>query len=887
MDNASFPPVIAILLADVSGFLAGMDEAVASAESTAAAIDSSFADMASAVSSTVGEIDSEVATIEASFAEMAAGVEASLASIDTAALATEATVAESSAGMAASVGGATAAEGGFFASAGGSVDQYASKFAIAGIVVAGVSVAMATSFQDAMLHIQTQAGASQEEVLNMGAAIMSMAGDVGESPKKLAEALYPIESAGIRGGAALDILKLAAEGAQVSGANLESTASALTTVMASGIPGVTTAADAMGQMNAIVGVGKMKFEDLDKAMSSGIVAAAQTFGVSLSSVGAALDTLTINGIPAEQAASRLRMGMALLAAPSKQAAKILGDLGLSTDDANAKANAMAATLQKAGVSTTQLADDMKQPNGIYVALTDLKSHMEKAGLSADEQAAVISRAFGGGRMGTAIMSAFSNLDEMKGKYDQINASASMFPDDWAARQKQFGQSWDDLKAKIDVFLVNIGTRLIPIIESIIDWFSKHEAVAKVLGVIIGVLLVGAFIALGVAILSATWEILLIVAVFALMVGAVVYAYTHWSWFKTAVDAVWHSLVMAKDGFMLIYNFVKNIDWGGLWKGVVDWVEKIPERVGHFLSDTWKTITGWVSTGWSWLVTHMEQWADAAMSWVTKTLTDLPGNLAHLIGFITGWVLTEGLQLPTYFAGWLTAFLGWIWDAITTVVPTLWNFAWKVMEFLQGLPGKIIDWAKENGPGILKWIVEAVSNIDQKLSEFADKVMGFLLDLPGKIIGWIGAADQWLYNIGQDIIHGLIEGAKSVLGELGNLASQAKDGFLNGMKSAFGINSPSLVIAHEIGHPVGEGFIKGVTDSMPKDMTKFVPKMPKVPNMGGGSGGDHMAGVIGGGMGSSGSGQGTGAGDQIVNVYAETNADPNRIASEVAFAMRTI
>ena len=176
----------------------------------------------------------------------------------------------------------------------------------------GYGVKAAMSFNEQMTLIQTQAGGSAEEVQKMSAAILDMGGTATQTPEELSKGLYHIESAGLRGADALDMLKVAAQGATVGQADLESVTNALAATNASGIGGVNGYKDAMGQLNGIVGAGNMRMQDLADSMGTGILSSSKAFGVSLSDVGAALATMTTQGVPAIDAATRLRMTFSLI-----------------------------------------------------------------------------------------------------------------------------------------------------------------------------------------------------------------------------------------------------------------------------------------------------------------------------------------------------------------------------------------------------------------------------------------------------------------------------------------------------------------------------------------------------------------------------------------------
>jgi len=297
----------------------------------------------------------------------------------------------------------------------------------------------ANEFEASMMRIHTQAGATTREVAKLTPEVLRLSQGVGIGPTGLAEGLYHLESAGFRGSQALDLLTNAAKEARIGHANLENVVQASIAVEASHIKGVHGAADAMGLLNRIVGVGDMKMEAFAKSMSSGVVPSAATFGLSMVDVGAAMATLTDNAIPAQEASTRLRMTISLMGAPSRAASKALGTIG---------------------ISSSQLGHDMRRPNGLLVALQDLQFHLKKSGLDAADQAAVLSRAFGGGRSSSAILTLLSQMDRLQLKYKQLNSggatNAQQFADAWTKTQTTTSQKMATLRSAFDTLEVRIG-----------------------------------------------------------------------------------------------------------------------------------------------------------------------------------------------------------------------------------------------------------------------------------------------------------------------------------------------------------------------------------------------------------------------------------------------
>lgn len=335
------------------------------------------------------------------------------------------------------------------------------------------AVKAAADFNSQMMLVRTQAHDTQDNLQQLGQAVLALAPTVGIGPEQLAEGLYHVASVGYRGADAIQILKIAAEGAKVGMASLDDTAYALTSTMNTfGLKGDQAQAT-MATLNAIVGAGDMKFADLNSAIGSGFFAAGETFGVSIQSMGAALAYLTDRGASADEAATRLKMSINLLGAPSKQASGILKDLGLSQQEVTQRTSAMEQALKKSGVTTTQLSSDLRQPDGIQIALQDLVNHMRAAGLSADETAAVLSRAFGGGRSGAAIMSMVQHLNTLKSKFDTINDGQARFGKDFADTMTLLNSRVDQVNAGFQAWRIEIGETLTPVAAALLGWFAAQ------------------------------------------------------------------------------------------------------------------------------------------------------------------------------------------------------------------------------------------------------------------------------------------------------------------------------------------------------------------------------------------------------------------------------
>lgn len=344
------------------------------------------------------------------------------------------------------------------------------------LAIGAVSVDQAVKFQKAMTLIQTQAGAPVAEVKRMSSAILSLAGPVATAPEKLATSLYHVESIGLRGAKALDLVKLAAEGAKVGHADLEQTTNALTSSFASGIKGVSNMSQAMGILNATVGAGDMSMQNLNEALSSGVLTVVKQYGVTMRDAGAALATFGDNNIRGAEAGTMLRMAVQALAVPIHAGAKELNDLGIKSDVST-------GALKRLHITTGQLAKDM-QTGGLNKALLDLQKHLVDSGVKGDQMGAILTEAFGK-RAGPGLQVLIGQMARFQTKLGDVTTGGNQFGAAWQATTKTAAFQAEQLRANLDRLGIELGQVLLPVFEKIVSglesavhWFDGLSSTDK-------------------------------------------------------------------------------------------------------------------------------------------------------------------------------------------------------------------------------------------------------------------------------------------------------------------------------------------------------------------------------------------------------------------------
>lgn len=686
----------------------------------------------------------------------------------------------------------------------------------AGTAFIGVeAVKAAAKFNDSMTLIQTQAGASAADVNAFKGQVLDLATVVPQGPDALAAGLYHVVSAGYSGKQAMDVLKLAAEGAATGHADLESTTNALIASLKSGVGGITDASQAMGVLNSVVGAGNMRMQDLTDAMGTGVLSTAKNYGVTMQDVGAAMASMTTQGIPAIDAATRLNSAMRLMAAPTSQAQKALASIGLSS---------------------TSLANDMRKPNGLLLALTDLKTHMatgvpsavkqmvtsieasskspaaavakitkelsgmglsagqiadaihgkfSKIGLSATQQAALIAHAFGGKQSG-AILTLAGNLDLFKQKEDLVAQGTGGFADAWATTAEDTTTQANQMKATFDSMMVSIGEGLIPAVNQIVqaiapvlkgmaDWARQNPQLAGLILVVVGALgalaAAAAVIAPIIGAIGAVVGIAFspVIIVIGLIIAAVVLLVTHFEQFKAGVGVVVNFVGGVISGLLGIV--------GGVFSGIASWL-------GSLVSD--------FQTGWNTVAT--------AVTNVWNTITGLVGQAMAFIGDLIGkgidFLVTLFVRIPIRIAIWEREIVGQAIRLGIQVLQAVTRFVGQVVQFILSIPGKIADLVGR----VVNTFVQIGSQVFSTVVGMVTSIVNLILGIPGKIGDLVGSfADiaGKAVTAFVNVIAGLPGKVAGIIGNVGSTIGNAISSVIPHFASgSWSVPRTTLAVVHE-------------------------------------------------------------------------------------------
>lgn len=245
----------------------------------------------------------------------------------------------------------------------GNIDQVAGATAVAGLTLTGVALAAVKTYadfdkamsqvsatgQDARDHI----GALREQAIKLGADTQFSAGEAANGIEELAKA--GVSAQDVLGGGLKGALDLAAAGQLGVGDAAEIAATAMTQFKLAGtdVPHVADLlAAAAGKAQGGVG-------DIAMALKQGGLVASQ-FGLSIEETTGTLAAFASAGLLGSDAGTSMKTMLLRLAQPSKEASKLMEQLGINAYDASGKFVGMSAFAGQLENGLKDLTDEQRQ-----------------------------------------------------------------------------------------------------------------------------------------------------------------------------------------------------------------------------------------------------------------------------------------------------------------------------------------------------------------------------------------------------------------------------------------------------------------------------------------------------------------------------------------------
>lgn len=381
--------------------------------------------------------------------------------------------------------------------------------------------------------------------------------------------------------------------------------------------------------------GRLLGEDVD---IQGTTAAFNAFGVEGEAVSGAMDTLF-------QISQATGVGLNELAAGAQANAPALQALGFGFEDAVS----MVGLFDKAGLNSTQimtsmsrglvnLAKDGEQPAEAYQrVIGELQGFVDAGDTAAAlDLAGQVFGTRGAAQFVGALQSGVLNMNDLMAATGAtgdtilgVGAETMDFAERWQMTMNTAMVALEPLATAVFTAIGDGLEGVMPWLQQFGDWLSENQWVLAAVAVVIGAVLVAAFVAWTASIWAAniallanpiTWIILAIVA----LIAAVVALVLNWDAVVAWITDVWSGFISwiteVIDGF---------VQW---WNGI--WTE-----VGNFFTDLWEGFLNWVKDLWIGYATWLYGVLDGFVSFWSGIWDGIAGVFRNvwegLVGIVKG------------------------------------------------------------------------------------------------------------------------------------------------------------------------------------------------------------------------------------------------------------
>jgi TP901 family phage tail tape measure protein len=334
------------------------------------------------------------------------------------------------------------------------LDRFAGRFEqVGGAMALGItaplaalaeeSVRFATDFEESMDEMIGSLGQTRSQLDTMRESVLRLAGATAQGPRELAKGLNGIEQAGLRGEAALEVLRVSAKAATIGLADMKTVSTTLTAAMNAYGPGAVNAAQATSVLLAAVQNARVGGTDFLGAFQ-GLLPLAASLGVSIDQLAAAMTVMTRSGLDAGKASGALRSVLSSIEKPTGQAAEALAEMGLTSKDLR----------------------DQLQSKGLLSVLQTLA-----AGFRNNESA--VTRIFPNMRALAGVMSLLgANAGSAQTIFDQLaNTTSQKLNKTFAEVADGPGFKFKQALTEIQVLLVRIGDDILPRLLPMVQAFA--------------------------------------------------------------------------------------------------------------------------------------------------------------------------------------------------------------------------------------------------------------------------------------------------------------------------------------------------------------------------------------------------------------------------------
>ncbi|QII23623.1 hypothetical protein G3M80_03210 [Bacillus altitudinis] len=247
----------------------------------------------------------------------------------------------------------------------------------------------------------------------------------------------------------------------------------------------------------------------------------------------------------------------------------------------------------------------------------------------------------------------------------------------------------------------------------------------------------------------------------------------WSGIKKVASSVWGGI----KGFITgVWNGIKKAATT-IWNGIKTYFTTVFKIYKTIFTTVWNTIKKVVTTVWN----GLKNTASSVWNGIKSFFWTVLGGIKNF--FVNNWNKIKSTTTTVF--NTVKTFIGSVWNKIKSTVSSVVGGIWKAVS------GKFND--------IKNSVGNKMNDVKSKIKSIWDKVMAFFKGIN-------------LYNIGKNIIQGLVRGVGGMASSLYKKATDIVNNVKNTFTKLFNIHSPSRWMRDEIGYNLGAGMAVGLDRS---------------------------------------------------------------------------
>lgn len=372
-------------------------------------------------------------------------------------------------------------------------------------------------------------------------------------------------------------------------------------------------------------------------------------------------------------------------------------------------------------------------------------------------------------------------------------------------------------------------------------------------------------------LSANVVGLIIIGIMAL-IAALVFLVANWSTVTAWVTQVWGGFVnwviQITDGFVVWWNqlwagfgnWVGEV-WGGftswvtqIWAGFIAgiisaassftaWWNQLWGGFGNWIGEVWGGFINWITGLWAGFTATITAGVSGFVAWWNAIWAAVGATIQAIWSGFVGWVVGIYTGFIANIMGAFSALQGWwngMWSAVGSFLRSAWsgmlavvssflnniaNFVrtvlsgvrgtftniWNgIVSFISGIPGRFMAGLAALG-NLAGTVGGYFRSMYDRIMGVVGEVISYVGGVPGRILSALGNMGSLLLGAGGALMDGLRDGITGAISRVVGAAKGAAGAVLGGIKSFFGIKSPSRVMK-KMGGYLMQGWGLGIDDT---------------------------------------------------------------------------